>query len=288
MHRALVGWKSGPWIRPASLWLDAPPVGRGLRFVSSCEVSAGRRSDRVLATAFTGRYHFGPDRPFLSAPEGEPIRLGAAEVRLLPAGGVHGAAQLHFLSGDGAVLHTVARRLSGTSLAPPARFLAADVWVLRVDDPPGDGRPWSQWMDTLAERAMADGVTALRVADAWLAVELAAGLADRLDAAPGLDGSSRRLQRWIRAGGPLPSPGDGLRLSLGDTGRSEVTLVGSGGAPSLQVPRAPGVQEILDAAAQIRAGEVLLWGAAAARWADALNRAGLPTRILGAGPLRLL
>ncbi len=287
-HTALVGWKNGPWIRPASLWLDAPPVGRGLRFVSSCLASAGRRSDRVLATAFTGRYHFGPDRPFLSAPEEAPIRLGAAEVRLLPAGIVHGAAQLHFRSDDGELLYTVGRRLGGTALATPARFLPADVWILRMETPPGDGTSWAACLDGLAARLAQGAVTTLRVADPWLAVELAAGLGRRLDAAPRLDATARRLLRWRRAEGPLEPGGDGPRIILGAAAAEAVTLVGAGTEESVLVPGGPGAQEILAAGRIVGAQEVLLTGAAAVPWAAALTAAGLPARVLGESPRRLL
>ena len=209
MPTNLISWRNGPCVQSASLWLDAPPVGRGLRFVSSCLTAAGRRSDRVLASGFTGRYHFGPERPFLTAPAGEPIRLGAAEVRLLPGGEIHGAAQLHYQCDDGALLYTVARRLSGTSLAPSARLVPADVWVLRTTAPPGDGPSWEGWLDALSEQVKAGALSALRVADVWLAVELAAGLAARIDDPPWLDVPSRRLLRWSRAEGPVPDGGGG-------------------------------------------------------------------------------
>lgn len=287
-HKALVGWKNGPWVRPASLWLDAPPVGRGLRFVSSCLAPAGRRSDRVLATAFTGSHHFGADRPFLSAPVGAPIRLGAAEVRLLPAGLAHGAAQLHFQSDEGVLLYTVGCRLSGTALAPPARFEAADVWVLRLDAPPGDGVPWSGWMDALAATLRGGVTSTLRVAEPWLAVELAAGLAGRLDAAPRLDVTTRRLVRWTRAGGPVPACGDGPRIALGAAASGALVLVGDGGEVSMPVPAAPTLRELRDAAGTIGAREILLTGEAAAPWAAALTDAGLPARVLGESPRRLL
>jgi len=288
MHTTLVGWKNGPWIRPASLWLDAPPVGRGLRFVSSCLADAGRRSDRVLATPFTGRYHFGPDRPFLTAPEGEPIRLGAAEVRFLPAGLAHGAAQLHFLSDEGALLYTVGRRLSGTIQAPPARLVPADVWILRMDTPPGDGLPWSRWMEMLSERGKGWAGRALRVDHPWLAAELSAGLDDDVEGAPYLDVQARRLLRWSRAGGSLPTAGAGPRIALGDAGPEEVILVGDSSEESIKVPGAPTLREIQDAVGVVGAREVLLTGAAAPTWVEALAGAGLPARILGDGPRRLL
>ncbi|MBM4372972.1 MAG: hypothetical protein FJ098_15060, partial [Deltaproteobacteria bacterium] len=86
----LVAWRKGPWVPSVDLWLDAPPVVRGLRFVSSCQVAAGRHGDRAIASAFTGRFHFGSDGAFLSAPPREPIRLGPVEARLLPSGHVLG------------------------------------------------------------------------------------------------------------------------------------------------------------------------------------------------------
>jgi hypothetical protein len=283
-----VGWRNGPWVRPASLWLDAPPVGRGLRFVSSCLAPAGRRSDRVLSTAFTGRYHFGPERPFLSAPVGATIRLGAAEVRLLPAGVGPGAAQLHFQSDDGVLLYTVGCRLSGTALAVPARFEVADVWVLRVDAAPGDGPPWPDWLDALAETLRGGAVSSLRVAEPWLAVELVAGLSGRLDVAPGLDVTARRLVRWTRAEGPVPVVGGGPRIFLDATAADAVVLAGDGGETSVPVPAAPTLRELRAAARTIGAREVLLVGAAAAPWAAALAGAGLPARVLGESPRRLL
>ena len=287
-HTALVGWKSGPWVRSASLWLDAPPVGRGLRFVSSCLAPAGRRSDRVLATAFTGRYHFGPERPFLSAPEDVPIRLGAAEVRLLPAGLTHGAAQLHFQSDEGALLYTVGCRLGGTPLAEAARFVPADVWILRMETPPGDGITWPGCLDGLAARLAEGGITALRVAEPWLAVELRAGLAASPGAAPHLDATARRLLRWRRAEGPLELGGDGPPIVLGAAAADEVILVGADAEESVLVPAGPSAREILVAARTVGAQEVLLTGAAAVPWADALAGAGLPAKVLGERTRRLL
>ncbi len=284
----LINWKNGPCVRPASLWLDAPPVGRGLRFVSSCLARAGRRSDRVLASSFTGRYHFGADRPFLTAPEGEPIRLGAAEVRLLSAGQVHGAAQLHFQCDEGTLLYTVGRRLSGTCLAPPVHLVPAEVWVLRVDAPPGDGPPWSEWMDALSKRLKNGAVQALRVAHPWLAVELAAGLAASLAASPRLDAKPRQLLRWNRAEGPRPAAGEGLLITLGDAEPEEVILVGDDSEDSIMVPGAPALREVREAADVVGPREALLTGVAAPRWAEALAGNGLSVRVLGGGPRRLL
>ncbi|MFH1531270.1 MAG: hypothetical protein ABIK09_11140 [Pseudomonadota bacterium] len=288
MRTTLVGWKNGPWIRPAALWLDAPPVGRGLRFVSSCLARAGRRPDRVLATPFTGRYHFGADRPFLTAPEGEPIRLGAAEVRLLPAGVTHGAAQLHFRSDDGTLLYTVGRRLSGTSLAPAARLVPADIWLLRMDAPPGDGPPWLRWMEMLSEHVRGGAVRALRVAHPWLGAELSAGLDGGDGGAPRLDVQARRMLRWNRAGGPLAADAEGPRILFGDAGPEEVILVGDRGEESIPVPGAPTLLEIREALEMVGAREVLFTGAGAPSWANAMAGIGLPARILGVGPRRLL
>jgi len=242
----------------------------------------------VLATSFTGRYHFGADRPFLTAPAGEPIRLGAAEVRLLAAGGLRGAAQLHFRGDEGALLYTVGLRLSGTSLAQPARFLGADVWVLRMDAPPGDGVPWSCWLDDLAELVAGETDRSLRVAEVWLAAELAAGLAERLGRAPRLDASAQRLARW-RRGGSTPTPsGDGPEISLGDVPPDAVILGCDEGEKTLPVPAAPGVAEIRAAAIEVEAREILLAGVSAPAWDEALVGCGLPVRILGDGPRRLL
>jgi len=293
MRTTLVGWKKGPWIRPASLWLDAPPVGRGLRFVSSCLVPAGRRSDRALSGAFTGRYHFGLGRPFLTAPEGEPIRLGAAKVRLLPSGQVHGAAQLHFRIDEGAVLYTAGFRPGGTDLAPPPRFLPADTWILRLDAPPEDGFSWAPWMDDLAARSTAQPGMELRVAHVWLAAELAAGLAARLDRAPRLDVPSRRTERWRRAGGPLPGPLPGdvkgdPRITLGAASEGEVILVGPDEEVGLSIPMAPNVEALCAAAREVAPEEILITGAAATTWTEALSEAGLPIRAAGRGPRRLL
>ena len=290
MRTTLVGWKNGPVVRPASLWLDAAPVGRGLRFVSSSQASAGRRPDRVLASSFTGRYHFGPDRPFLAAPTGEAIRLGAAEVRLLPGGGLYGASQLHFRSDEGTLLYTVGRRLGGTTLASPAVFAPADLWILRMDEPPGDGVAWERWLDGLAEQLSGGGFSRMSVADVWLAVELAVGLAARLPAMPRLDVPTRRLLRWTRAEGPAyaPASGGGHGIIVGAVGAGEVVLISDEGSESVRVPSAPAPGEIVAASAQVGAREILLTGAASEGWADALAAAGLSTRILGGGPPRLL
>ena len=292
MRSTLVGWKKGPWIRPASLWLDTPPVGRGLRFISSCLVPAGRRGDRALAGAFTGRYHFGLDRPFLTAPEGEPIRLGAAEVRLLPSGQVHGAAQLHFRVDEGAVLYTAGFRPGGTDLAPPPRFLPADTWILRLDAPPEAGFDWGPWMDDLAARSAAQPGVEFRVAHVWLAAELAGGLAARLDRTPRLDVPSRRTERWRRAGGPLPKDVDsnskGPRITLGAASEGEVILVGPDEEIGLSVPMAPNLDTLCAAAREVAPREILITGAAATTWAKALLEAGLPIRTAGSGPPRLL
>ena len=290
MRTTLVDWKKGPWIRPASLWLDAPPVGRGLRFVSSCLVPAGRRGDRALASAFTGRYHFGLGRPFLTAPEGEPIRLGAAEVRLLPSGQVHGAAQLHFRVDEGAVLYTAGLRPGGTDLAPPPRFLPADTWILRLDARPEAGFRWGPWMDDLAARSAKQPGMELRVAHVWLAAELAAGLAARLDRAPRLDVPSRRTERWRQAGGPLPgdTSAEGPRITLGEASEGEVILVGPDGEDRLPVPMAPNVDTLCAAALEVAPKEILMTGAAATTWTEALSEAGLPARAAGRGLRRLL
>ena len=294
MSTTLVGWKKGPWIRPASLWLDTPPVGRGLRFVSSCLVPAGRRGDRALASAFTGRYHFGLERPFLTAPEGEPIRLGAAEVRLLPTGQILGATQLHFRVDERAVLYTAGLRPEGTDLAPPPRFLPADTWILRLDAAPEAGVSWGPWMDDLAARSAAQPGLELRVAHVWLAAELAAGLAARLDRAPRLDVPSRRTERWRRAAGPLPGPlprdadAEGPRITLGQASEGEVILVGPDGEDRLPVPMAPNVDALCAAAREVAPREILMTGAAATIWTEALSEAGLPIRAAGREPRRLL
>ena len=82
--------------------------------------------------------------------------------------------------------------------------------------------------------------------------------------------------------------GGGLQIKLGEAEPEEVILVTGDGEESQMVPNAPGLDEIREAAAVIEPGEILFTGPGATSWVGALTGAGLPARILGDGPRRLL
>jgi DNA ligase-1 len=155
-----VTYRGGVHVPSLDLWLD-PAMPRGLAFVSHAHSDhAGKHRETVLSAATSrlmrSRIGASPHEHVLEF--GETRELRGARFTLLPAGHVHGSAQLHLQTGDGSLLYTGDFKLRAGLSSERIAWRAADTLIMETTF----GKP--EFVFPPTERVLADLVKFCREA----------------------------------------------------------------------------------------------------------------------------
>lgn len=129
-----VTYRGAVHVPKLDLWLD-PPVPRGFAFVSHAHSDhAGRHRETVLsaATSRLMRARLGPSPHEHILGFGETRELRDAQFTLLPAGHVHGSAQLHLEDETGSLLYTGDFKLRPGLSSEPVAWRAAGTLIMET------------------------------------------------------------------------------------------------------------------------------------------------------------
>ena len=204
-----VEYSGGVHVTGTGLWLD-PRGKREFAFVSHAHSDhAGRHGETVLsaATSRLMRARIGPSPREHVLEFGETREMRGARLTLLPAGHVHGSAQLHQETVDGSLLYTGDYKLRPGLSSEAIEWRAADTLIMETTF----GRP--EFVFPPTERVLADVVNFCReaLAGGEVPVLLAYSLGKAQEVlcvvaeaglAPMLHGAVAKMTRIYREGMP--------------------------------------------------------------------------------------
>ena len=129
-----VRYRKGVELPGLGLWLD-PGHRQALAFVSHAHSDhVGAHAEVLLtgATAALMRARLGGRRIERTPVYGEPVEVGGAIARLLPAGHITGSAQIHLETGSGSLLYTGDFKLRASRSAEACQWRRADTLVMET------------------------------------------------------------------------------------------------------------------------------------------------------------
>lgn len=204
-----VEYRGGVHVPGIGLWLD-PRGKRDFAFVSHAHSDhAGRHGETVLsaATSRLMRARIGPSSREHVLEFGEIRELRGARLTLLPAGHVHGSAQLHLETGEGSLLYTGDFKLRPGLSSEAIEWRAADTLIMETTF----GRP--EFVFPPTEQVLARVVTfcreALAIGEVPVLLAYSLGKAQEVlcavaeaGLAPMLHGAVAKMTRIYREGMP--------------------------------------------------------------------------------------
>ncbi|MDA0293866.1 MAG: ATP-dependent DNA ligase [Verrucomicrobia bacterium] len=129
-----VAYRGGVLVPAIDLWMD-PRVPQGLAFVSHAHSDhAGKHRETILSagTSRLMRSRIGASRQEHVLEFGEPRELRGAQFTLLPAGHVHGSAQLHLETEGGSLLYTGDFKLRAGLSSEPIAWRGAETLIMET------------------------------------------------------------------------------------------------------------------------------------------------------------